>query len=318
MNNLGFFVDKVSEDSFYQNLLIGLPNVLDRLPNIHEKKLKRFPPVTKSQVKMWENANSVNLPQDLHDFYLSCNGLSYTYTFSYEPTNRDDQKSNELYAKININPIESLNLFGGYETKATARIFHDGIFYKLELSPDSKVFELSNDVYFKVALVYTEPNAVPTVWVYKNRIFYFIANDVTTYLKMAIAHLGAPGWQFIFSPLALPGRSREMLNVIAPGILNRNYDSVLSGNNVTELNKININIFNATDEEIDETKKCNETLLNKKFSANTIGRKSSNATIGKKSSSTTIGRKASSVVSSNSEKLKRRTCSKRRPFTPRF
>ncbi|XP_044757767.1 tubulin polyglutamylase complex subunit 2-like [Coccinella septempunctata] len=314
-NNMGFFVDKVSEDSFYQNLLIGLPNVLDKLPNIHEKKLNRYPPATKLQVRNWENSNGVNLPQDLHDFYLSCNGLSYTYTFSYEPTNREDQKINKLHAKIEINPIENLILIVGYEIKSTARIYYDGYFYKLDLSAESKVFELSKNENFQVVLVYTDRKNLSSIWIYKNGIFYFTASDVTTYLRMAIAHLGAPGWQYIFSPLVLPGRTREMLNVIAPSILTRtlNQDS-----NVAELNVINPNLFNVDYEGMNESKKCNETLLNKKFSANTIGRKSSSATIGRKSSTATIGRKASSVVSSNSEKLKKRTISKRRPFTPRF
>lgn len=290
--------------------------MLDKLPNVYDKKLRRYPPATKLQVKNWENLNGVILPSDLHDFYLSCDGLSYTYSFTYEATNREDQKINKLHANIEINQIAALNLVEGYETKPYPRISHDGYYYKLELSSESKVFELSNNGNFRVVLVYTDKKMSPTIWIYKNRIFYFIANDVTTYLRMAVAHLGAPGWQYIFSPLALPGRSREMLNVIAPGILYRNREFTQDNN--AQLNRINPNLFDIVTANLDETNICSEPPLNKKVSSNTIGRKSSSATLGRKSSNVTIGRKPSSVVSSNSEKIRRKTLTKRRPFTPRF
>ncbi|KAL3284101.1 hypothetical protein HHI36_018269 [Cryptolaemus montrouzieri] len=310
---MGFCVDKVSEDSFYENLLIGLPKILDKLPNIHDRKLKRNSPATKFEVRNWEKLNGLSLPQDLQDFYLSCNGLLYTYTFYYEPTNRDDLKYHKMFAKMEVNPINTLTQVEGYEIKNFARIFHDGYVYKMELSAKSKVFELSNNDNFKVVLVYTECETTPTIWIWDDKTFYFIANNITTYLKMAIAHIGVPYWQFIFTPMGLPGRTREMLNVIAPGILYEDRALVIEEDDNKYVNKLDPNLFNKVAKNY-EIKKP----LVKKNSVSTIDNKSSGGTIARKSSGVTVGRKASSVASTNSERIKRRAFSKRRPFTPKF
>lgn len=43
--DMGFVVDKVSEDSFYENLLLGLSRVLEKSPCVSKVTLKRIPGV---------------------------------------------------------------------------------------------------------------------------------------------------------------------------------------------------------------------------------------------------------------------------------
>ncbi|KAK5639291.1 hypothetical protein RI129_011783 [Pyrocoelia pectoralis] len=33
---------------------------------------------------------------------------------------------------------------------------------------------------------------------------HFLANDIATYLRMAVSHLGIPNWQFIYTPNGVP------------------------------------------------------------------------------------------------------------------
>ncbi|KAK9881430.1 hypothetical protein WA026_016316 [Henosepilachna vigintioctopunctata] len=315
-----FLVDKVTEDSFYENLLLGLPRILDKLPIVQGYKLQRNSPATKVEVKHWENTYRLSLPQDLRDLYLSCNGILLTYVFFYEPTNREENACNEIHAKIEVNPINALNLIvEGYEVKNIPRIYHDGYIYKLELSSESRIFELSKHDTYRVVLVYADPKSSPTIWIWFGTMFYFIANDLTTYLKMAIAHLGVPYWQFIFTPMGLPGRSREMLNVLAPGILHEDYSMIPITDNTNDFNKIYPDIFNKIMVESTESKKsCAEQLMKKTSNSSTASRKSHIATITKKSSCLTVGRKTSSVVSSNSEKVKRGSFTRRRILTPKI
>ncbi|XP_057651069.1 tubulin polyglutamylase complex subunit 2 isoform X1 [Diorhabda carinulata] len=215
---MGFVVDKVSEDSFYENLLLGLSKVLEKSPFVSNLALKRYPGVRQMDIRTWEHNNSIALPEDLKCFFSSSNGFSYTYDFSYEAEN---QEKSTRQGKLEVNQLNDVARIYGYETKNTAQIEKVANKYKLILSRDSKVFELCTvDENAKVVLVYINTYSNPTIWLYTTpMIFNHIADDFTIYFRRCIAHLGIPCWQYIVSNKGLPEWTKEIFLLLAPGVL---------------------------------------------------------------------------------------------------
>ncbi|KAJ8979570.1 hypothetical protein NQ317_019145 [Molorchus minor] len=127
-----------------------------------------------------------------------------------------------------------------------AQIEQTGKKYKLVLSRESKVFELNPvNEYAKVVLVYINSYSVPSIWLYSSSmIFNYLAEDFTTYFRMCIAHLGVPCWQYIVTKEGIPEWNREMIQLIAPGILGEDRNLVeMPRYNLDDGNKIDPNIF---------------------------------------------------------------------------
>ncbi|XP_065172387.1 LOW QUALITY PROTEIN: uncharacterized protein [Atheta coriaria] len=82
---MDFVVDKVSEDSFFINVLAGLPQQLDKFKKlgIISRHLSRKLPASHSEICAWEQKQSILLPEDLRNFYNSCNGFLFTWTFRF-------------------------------------------------------------------------------------------------------------------------------------------------------------------------------------------------------------------------------------------
>ncbi|KAL1518098.1 hypothetical protein ABEB36_001773 [Hypothenemus hampei] len=245
--NMGFVVDKVSEDSFYENLLLGLAKVLERNPCVSKINLKRIPGVRQVDIRAWEHNNGVILPEDLRSFYASTNGFLFTYEFSYDYQSGSEEDKDFRTGLIEINCLNELGRTFGYETKNTALVQSIGNCHSLTLSRDSKVFELSNVEEAKVVLVYPTTYAIPSIWFYSGQMkFTYLANDFTTYFRMCIAHLGIPCWQFAYSKEGLPEWSREMFNTIAPGVLPEDQNLIQAQNykyTIEHINKIDTSIF---------------------------------------------------------------------------
>ncbi|XP_060535879.1 tubulin polyglutamylase complex subunit 2 [Cylas formicarius] len=235
---MGFVVDKVSEDSFYENLLLGVPKVLERCPCVSNATLARYPGVRQAELRAWEHNNGVILPEDLRAFYSSTNGFLYTYDFSYDYQGGEGRPRT---GKIAINPVNELVRVYGYETKGAAQI--EGC--SLTLSRESKVFELvAVDGDARVVLVYPTTYAQPSVWLYHGAMsFAYLAEDFTTYFRMCIAHLGVPCWEYAFSNDGLPEWSREIFTLMAPGVL-------LEDRNLVEAHRYDVDHVNVIDHNI--------------------------------------------------------------------
>ncbi|XP_066156817.1 tubulin polyglutamylase complex subunit 2 isoform X3 [Euwallacea fornicatus] len=246
---MGFVVDKVSEDSFYENLLLGLSKVLERNPCVSKLILRRISGVRQADIRAWEHNNGVILPEDLRSFFSSTNGFLFTYEFSYDYRSPSDEEKDFRLGSIQINALTDLTRIFGYETKNSAQVQSTGKTWTLTLSRESKVFELANvDENVNVVLVYPTSYSAPTIWFYCSgqKQFTFLADDFTTYFRMCIAHLGIPSWQYAYSKEGVPEWSREMFNVIAPGILvdDRNLLDAHSYKYCIEnVNKVDSNIF---------------------------------------------------------------------------
>ncbi|XP_050294674.1 tubulin polyglutamylase complex subunit 2 isoform X2 [Anthonomus grandis grandis] len=248
---MGFVVDKVSEDSFYENLLLGLSKVLEKNPCVSKITLKRLQGLRQVDIRAWEHNNGVILPEDLRSFYSSTNGFLFTYEFSYDYHASSEEEKDFKLGLIQINPMTDFIRTFGYETKNTAQVDTIGKKKVLSLSRESKVFELANiDDNAKVVWVYPTTYSVPAIWFYSGQMhFSYLAEDFTTYFRMCIAHLGIPCWQYAFSKEGLPEWSKEMFTLIAPGILSEDRNLIDSHSykySIEHTNKIDPNIFNIT------------------------------------------------------------------------
>lgn len=212
-----FLVDKVYEDSFYANALLGLPKVLDkyRRVGVRGRQLTRFPPALHGDIATWEQKHGVLLPEDLRTFYQSSDGFLFQWTYNF------GKEKVDTVCAVHVNNLQDLVQVYGYETSAEACVNMDKERFELRLTLNSKIFCLSYvESWGKVVLVYLNTRYSPTVWLLSARnVFYFLADNFTTYFRMAIAHLGIPYWQFNFTPIPMPPWAQTMFRLLAPHLL---------------------------------------------------------------------------------------------------
>ncbi|XP_045481495.1 tubulin polyglutamylase complex subunit 2-like [Harmonia axyridis] len=214
---MDFVVDRVSEDSFYENLLLGLPKILEEFPCITEPYLNRALPVQHNIICTWEQKYSVLLPEDLRSFYGSTDGLLFSYKYNLA----DDCDGQALKGKIEVNSLNDLVQINGYEISTSPGVNMETERYVLKLGAESKVFVLENlENLGKVVLVYINSRYFPNIWVQTNKSeFYFLSDDFTTYLRMSIHHLGIPYWQFAYTEHGIPDSSKMLFRLMAPRII---------------------------------------------------------------------------------------------------
>lgn len=118
---MDFVVDRVSEDSYYENLLLGLPKILGQyltseilkyiyfvsisedFPCVSETYLNRSLPVQHNIICNWEQKYSVLLPEDLRSFYGSTDGLFFSYKYNMAGTS--DTMNYKFHFDNLIHPI---------------------------------------------------------------------------------------------------------------------------------------------------------------------------------------------------------------------
>ncbi|XP_044256915.1 tubulin polyglutamylase complex subunit 2-like isoform X2 [Tribolium madens] len=244
----GFLIDKITEDSFYENLLLGVTSVLKNCNFVTQIHLERCPAATVEEVSTWEATNGLLLPSDLRNFFLSTNGFSFTYKFQYDKGETDDLSCCVL-GGIEINPLSQMERL---VTTDTMYLTEGGI--KI-LAPYSKIHVLAKMDDNCVVLAQFNPSKPASIWLYyKMRIFYLICEDFVTYFRMALAHLGVPGWQLAVLKATLPEWSNEMIHILAPGILENR--PLVEKN---ELNVIDSSIFEFEDNpECDVESECDK------------------------------------------------------------
>ncbi|KAK9687470.1 hypothetical protein QE152_g36248 [Popillia japonica] len=215
-----FILETLTPDTFYQNLLLGLPNILRKFKKYGMRKthLTRFLPASQDVVSAWENMHEVLMPDDMKNFYCSTNGFLYQWSCTY------GSKNEVIIGKLDINSVENLVQVAGYRTKAKPGVSLSGTAYLIRLGYASKVFEIcilaNND---KVCLVYLDRKYVPTVWICTHDFkFHFLADSFTKYLCMAITHLGFPNWQLLYLPQGVPKSSAALMQLMCPSVVLQN------------------------------------------------------------------------------------------------
>ncbi|XP_044766352.1 tubulin polyglutamylase complex subunit 2-like isoform X2 [Coccinella septempunctata] len=214
---MDFVVDRVSEDSFFENLLLGLPKILEEFPCITELHLNRSLPVQHNIICAWEQKHSVLLPEDVRSFYGSTDG----FLFSYKYVLADDSNQCAMKGKLEVNCLNDLIQINGYEISTIPGVNMDGERYVLKLGAESKIFILETlERLGKVVLVYINSRYFPNIWIQtENSEFYFLSDDFTTYLRMSIHHMGIPFWQFAYTECGIPDSSKMLFRLMAPSII---------------------------------------------------------------------------------------------------
>lgn len=238
----GFLIDEITEDSFYENLLLGVTSVLKSCHSVKHIRLERYPGATLEEVNTWEMANELTLPTDLRNFFLSTNGFSFTYRF-YHKKVETDEISYYILGGIQINSLFQMERI---PTNNSLYSTEDGLKF---VAPCSKVHLLAHiDDTNCVVLAQLNSSEVASIWLYyKMKTFYLLCEDFVTYFRMALAHLGVPGWQLSVLNASLPEWSAEMLRILAPGITeNDEFEE-----NTTEMNIIDPDIFDIENSDSD-------------------------------------------------------------------
>lgn len=77
---MSFFVDIVSEDSFYENLTLGVSKLLEVNPCVKNVQLERRGACDRAALSTWEQKHCCLLTEDLRNFYTSTDGFLLTWS----------------------------------------------------------------------------------------------------------------------------------------------------------------------------------------------------------------------------------------------
>ncbi|VVD03653.1 unnamed protein product [Leptidea sinapis] len=204
---MSFCVDLVSEDSFYENITLGVTKLLESDPRISNVAVERRGPCDRVAISNWEQRHSTALPEDLRNFYLSTDGFLLTWHYKYSGK---VNSLNELYLSPSLKDLLDFSL-----TRPTAGT-------RPILNTKSKIFELDTCRNIgKVCLVYT--NGCWSVWLAtRDGTWGWLADTFTQYFRMALVHLGLPTWQAAFANLPLIPWAEQLFLLLAPHLLERN------------------------------------------------------------------------------------------------
>ncbi|XP_060810800.1 tubulin polyglutamylase complex subunit 2 [Amyelois transitella] len=236
---MSFCVDLVSEDSFYENITLGVTKILEADPRICNVNVERRSPCDRVAISTWEQRHSAVLPDDLRNFYASSDGFQLTWHYKYS--------ADEILpvGSIHVNPLNELYLSPALKDLLDFSVTRQGSGPRPVLNTKSKVFELDScRTIGKVCLIYTGGSW--SVWlVTREGTWGWLADSFTMYFRMALVHLGLPGWQAAFANLPLIPWAEQLFLLLAPHLL----EKVDTGtNNVVVsnepgLNHIDPNIF---------------------------------------------------------------------------
>lgn len=72
---MSFFVDIVTEDSFYENLTLGVVKILESFPYVKNVRVDRRNGCETTAITSWEQRHCCTLPEDVKNFYASIDGF---------------------------------------------------------------------------------------------------------------------------------------------------------------------------------------------------------------------------------------------------
>lgn len=77
---MSFFVDIVTEDSFYENLTLGVMKILESTPCVKNVQVERRSGCERNALTTWEQRHCCMLPEDVRNFYASIDGFLLTWS----------------------------------------------------------------------------------------------------------------------------------------------------------------------------------------------------------------------------------------------
>ncbi|CAK1603392.1 unnamed protein product [Parnassius mnemosyne] len=245
---MSFSVDLVSEDSFYENITLGITRVLESDPRISNVAVERRPPCDRVTISNWEQRHSSILPEDLRNFYASSDGFQLTWHYKY--SGKDNYNTDEVLpvGSIRVNSLSELCLSPGLKDLLDFSLTRQSSGPRPLLNTKSKVFELDACRNIgKVCLINTSGSW--SIWLAtRDGAWGWLADSFTHYFRMALVHLGLPGWQAAFSNLPLIPWAEQLFLLLAPHLLERTEQetSLVATGSETGFNHIDPNIFKSS------------------------------------------------------------------------
>ncbi|XP_006559778.1 tubulin polyglutamylase complex subunit 2 [Apis mellifera] len=239
---MSFFVDIVTEDSFYENLTLGVVKILESFPYVKNVRVDRRNGCETTVINSWEQRHCCILPEDVKNFYASIDGFLLQW-------NLEIAGEEFPIGCMEIGTFSSLKRYTNnsknYQTDATKKESYNDI-HKLENETvcgsstdlentisshlqenDCKMFEIARcfpeSEIAKIYLVYRiKPEMEsPTIWLHRENTnkWYRLADNFTIYFRMMLVHLGLPLWQCCVAGLSLPAWIQQVYFLIGPHLL---------------------------------------------------------------------------------------------------
>ncbi|XP_041971411.1 tubulin polyglutamylase complex subunit 2 [Aricia agestis] len=249
---MSFFVDLVSEDSFYENITLGVTQLLESDPRITNVRIDRRTPCDRVALSNWEQKHSVSLPEDLRNFYASTDGFQLNWDYKYS--------ADEILpvGSMHVNTLNELCMSSGLKDLVDFALTRQNSGSRPVLNTKSKIFELDDCRNIgKICLIYS--NGSWSIWlVTRDGAWGWLADSFTHYFRMALVHLGLPGWQAAFASLPLIPWAEQLFLLLAPYLLDKaEPETAISAVSETGFNHIDPNVFKTTSRHHKNSKTAN-------------------------------------------------------------
>ncbi|XP_046821269.1 tubulin polyglutamylase complex subunit 2 [Vespa crabro] len=243
---MSFFVDVVTEDSFYENLTLGVVKILENSPCVKNVRVNRRNGCERNAIANWEQRHGCVLPEDVKNFYASIDGFLLQWNLEiageefpvgrmeigklsslkrYLGVGKDRQSGTTASLATeeggDIEPEVEI-LVGSTEDVVTGNSkIHTVNPRGSKLFEIARCFPTSSDA--KIYLVYTNKaeQTSPEIWLHQETAdrWYHLADDFTRYFRMMLVHLGLPVWQCCVVGLPLPTWVEQVYFLVGPHLL---------------------------------------------------------------------------------------------------
>ncbi|KAH3834213.1 tubulin polyglutamylase complex subunit 2-like isoform X2 [Dreissena polymorpha] len=214
--------------NLFEQMNVGILKYLEKKTGVCKLELEPRKPSDRSALLAWEQKNTVFLPEDLKNFYMTSDGFLLTWSVKIDngpiPVGRMHLNSMAKLLKVGgevnktlVNPsLSDLDMDSDCEdeTSGTERPSWD---------TRCRIFELDPcDGYGKVCLVYKENKtggADPKIeiWFLDRALrWHYITESFTSYYRLMIMHLGLPQWQYAFTDIGLCQQAKQWFTMYAP------------------------------------------------------------------------------------------------------
>ncbi|KYN03816.1 PREDICTED: tubulin polyglutamylase complex subunit 2 [Cyphomyrmex costatus] len=227
---MSFCVDIVTEDSFYENLTLGVVKILENSPCVRNVRIERRNGCESGAITNWEQRHCCALPEDIRNFYASIDGFLLQW-------NLDIAGEEFSIGRMEIGGLASLKRYVGKDrqtgpsTQESTEIQAGNVTAELQDtmfsgdSRDCKLFEIGQcfpgPENGRIYLAYRskQEQDSPSIWLHRGSGWYHLADNFTVYFRMMLAHLGLPLWQCCVTGLPLPTWVEQAYFLVGPHLL---------------------------------------------------------------------------------------------------
>ncbi|XP_012142172.1 tubulin polyglutamylase complex subunit 2 [Megachile rotundata] len=287
---MSFYVDIVTEDSFYENLTLGVVKILENLPYIKNVRIDRRNGCESTTITNWEQRHCCVLPEDVKNFYASIDGFLLQWNleiageeFSVGRMEVGTFSSLKRYTNIKERPTDSsskrdVSSSSSVDSEkaetevisSSATDVENSASVLLEGSGahGCKMFEIAQcfpeSGKAKVYLVYRmkAEQEAPSIWLHReeaNR-WYHLADSFIVYFRMMLVHLGLPLWQCCVAGVSLPTWVEQVYFLVGPHLL----PSIIEPTETISTSMWNMGPTNAIDPAIFKAKEGKQKCSRKK------------------------------------------------------